>query len=147
LATYRQLGDRRSTAFGLHDLGRLHRHQGAPDAAAACYTEALTLLRDLRDRRGIVSSLRHLAHVARAQGRAERALRLAGAFEAQRHRTGAGSWSTRDRADTERMVAAARQRLGEAPAAAARAARRAMTLEQAVADALEEAPAPSAGPT
>jgi ABC-type branched-subunit amino acid transport system substrate-binding protein len=83
--------------------------------------------------------------VALAQGHAERALRLAGASEAQGHRTGASFWSTLDRADTERMVTAARRQLGAAAAEPTWAAGLAMNLEQAVAYALEAAPAPRAG--
>jgi hypothetical protein len=50
------------------------------------------------------------------------------------------------RAEVPGFLAQARQTLGAPAYAAAWAAGQAMPLEQAVADALEEAPAPSAGP-
>jgi hypothetical protein len=76
---------------------------------------------------------------AAARGQAERALRLAGAADALRE-TAALRPTTPEREALEQWLRPTRAALGAAEAEAARAAGRAMTLEQAVAYALADAP-------
>jgi predicted neutral ceramidase superfamily lipid hydrolase len=73
---------------------------------------------------------------ARGQGQPKRAAWLFGAAEALRETSGA-SIPPVDRADYDRILAAVRAQLDEQTFAAAWAEGRAMTLEQAIAYALE----------
>jgi hypothetical protein len=98
------------------------------------------LAREQADEQGLALGLAGLAAVAAAAGDSGRAVRLSGWTEARIGSTDPGDAA--DRAERDRHVAAARARLGEEPAAAAYTAGQAMTLEQAVAAALADAPAP-----
>ena len=92
--------------------------------------------------------LRDLARVAEAQGQPARAARLWSAAAAQ-HQAIVGRPLPADRGalrPSPRPPSALRARLGDAAFDAAWAAGQAMTLEQAVAYALEDAPAPPAPP-
>jgi predicted ATPase/class 3 adenylate cyclase len=159
LAVFRQLGDARGLGWSLCGLGWVAQHheaaapgrssteasrgtpadrrRGAAQPAAALFREALGVLRACGDRRGIAHSLAGLAAVAVAEGRPVPAARLLGAVEAALDALGS-SIQAEDRADCERAAAAARALLDDAAYAAARAAGEAMSLEQAVADALAE---------
>ena len=85
----------------------------------------------------MAASIEGLAGLAAAQGQAGRAARLFGAAEALRE-----SVSNRippsERAEYDHNIAAARAQLSEAAFAASWAGGRAMSLEQAVAYALDE---------
>src|SRR5262249_5227198 len=93
----------------------------------------------------IVEDLEGLAAVTVAQAQPERAARLFGAAERLREEIGA-CVPRAERADHERSVAAVRTALGEEAFAAAWAAARALSLEQAVAFALQEPGADVAAP-
>jgi hypothetical protein len=103
------------------------------------YREALTLGRAFGLRPVIAPALEGLAALAAAEGRHERALRLASAAAALRAAMGA-PLPPPARARHERILVRARQALDAETLAAAEAAGRAMTPEQAVADALGETP-------
>jgi predicted ATPase len=140
LALFRELGDTWGVGVLLNNLGRVARDRGDYRRAAALHTESLALRRDLGDKPGIAWCLEGLAAVACGEGRPERAAMLLGAAEALRDAIGAAI-PLAERAGHHRTLAAARAALDEHDFAMAWARGRAMTLDQAIARALEE-PAP-----
>jgi len=132
-------------------LGLVARRQGDRVAARSRYRESLALRRELGDRRGIAECLEGLAEEDRgtapcrdqtpSQGQPERAARLLGAAEALRTRIGAPLPPHR-RPEYETHRAALRVTLGEAAYTAAWSAGRALTWEEAVAEALGETALP-----
>jgi predicted ATPase/class 3 adenylate cyclase/Tfp pilus assembly protein PilF len=145
LATLRELGDRQGIANSLGFLGLLAQKQGDHRRARDLYQESLALFEDAGGRLGIAACLERLGDVAGAQGQPALAARLFGAAEALREAIGA-SLSPADRDEHERLVAPARTALGEEAFAAAWAAGRAMTLDEATTCALENSSAsPSQG--
>jgi hypothetical protein len=99
--------------------------------------EGLTTYRELGSKGGIAQLLEALSELALAEGKPERTARLCGAAEALRDILCLPLGPV-DRAEYERNVAAARAALGKEAFVAAWAEGRAMTLEQAVAYALNE---------
>jgi hypothetical protein len=87
----------------------------------------------------IAESLEGLARLAGDGGRMERAARLLGAAEAIRDALGAPLPPVR-RAEYEQCVAEARAALGEEALAAAWAQGKALSVDQAIADALDGGP-------
>ncbi len=137
LAIRRELGDRLFSAISLHSLGNVAREQGDYPVARAFLEESLAIRREVRDRGGIAESLAGFAALGAAQRQEERAARLWGAAEALREAIGAPlRQSERERYDAD--VSAARAVLGDAAFTAAWAEGRAMTMEPAIAQALEE---------
>ena len=132
----RGLGDRRGIGMSLNNLGEVAQQQGDYERAAALYMESLDLRRELGDKLFIASSLSNLGEVACDQGDCERAAQLFGAAEALRETIGS-PLPLAKRHEYERRVAAACDALGQESFAAAWAEGRAMTLEQAIAYALE----------
>jgi predicted ATPase/DNA-binding SARP family transcriptional activator len=126
----------RRGAWALRDLGLVAQAQADHRRAAQHFVESLMIRRDLQDIAGIAQCLTSLAEVAEALEQPALAARLWGATEALRASSGA-SLSLAERVRYERSVAAARAQIDEATFAAAWAAGRAMTLEQAVAYALK----------
>jgi hypothetical protein len=137
LALYRQDGDRRGTALCLQNLGGVARRRGEVVQAEALGREGLVLLRDLGNLRGCTEGLELLASIAGTAGQGERAARLLGAAAAQRETLGTPQ-PPQEQVEVEQAVAAARAALGEEAWAAAYAAGRALSREQAVAEALHE---------
>ena len=139
--TYRALGTKKGTADALTNLGNVVRDQGDYMVARSLYAESLTLYWELGDKWAITQFLEDLGVLAVAQSEPERALRLAAAAAVLREAISAPR-SPSDQTGLERMLEPARQALGEASSALAWAEGRALTLEQAIAYALEdEAPA------
>jgi tetratricopeptide (TPR) repeat protein len=136
LAACREIDFKRIACSALNNLGKVALHQGNWVSAYALFRESLTMKRDFGDRDGSTWSLEGLAGVAAAQGQAERAARLFGAAEAVREAIGAPA-PVPERVDYEGSKVAVRAALGEEAFAAAWAAGRALTWEQAVALALE----------
>jgi hypothetical protein len=125
----------------------VHVEQGNYDRAKTRLTESLTLFRDLRDRWAVSVGLEAVGVLATAQGQRAadprpggvHAARIFGAVEALRETLDAPLFPSYC-GHYQRGVAAARAQLDAATFAAAWAAGRAMSLEQAIAYALEEAP-------
>ena len=138
LAIKRELGDKRGIAVSLDGLGLVARHQGDYVAARSLHGESLAIFRELGYRWGVLAVLEGFVALAAAQGQPERALRLAGAAAALREAIGAPLPPTYQ-AELERHLETAQQALGEQASATALADGRAMTMEQAIAYALEEA--------
>jgi hypothetical protein len=125
-------------------LGTVALQEGDPARAAAQYAAGLRLCPPDPARRGGVMAPGGdvLGRAGRARARAPQgapaaAARLSGAADAQAPAGGA-RLAPDDRGTYERDLAAVRAALGEAAFAAARAEGHAMTLERAVAEALEE---------
>jgi hypothetical protein len=137
LAQFRDLDYTIGVGVTLIALARVAHTQGDSARAAQHFAQALALLRETPVSEVHHTAIEGLAGVAAAQGQPERAARLFGAAEALREAAGE-PLPPAYRAAYERDVAAARTQLDEATFAAARAAGRAMTLEQAIAYALNE---------
>jgi predicted ATPase/class 3 adenylate cyclase len=137
LALFRQLGERQGIALCLINLGWVARLRGEVAQAEGLQREGLALFRELGDPRRCAEGLEQLANTAGAAGQGHRAARLLGAAGALRETLGAPQ-PANEREDTEQAVAAARAALGEAAWTVAYAAGKALTLDEAVAEALEE---------
>ncbi|MGH2601604.1 MAG: ATP-binding protein, partial [Dehalococcoidia bacterium] len=96
-----------------------------------------SLYRDLQDRQGVASSLQGMASVAAADGEAARAATLCGAADALRTALGV-QLPAASRAKFDEALAVARAALGEDEFTAAWAAGQALSLEEAVAEALSD---------
>ncbi len=137
LAQFRDLDYTIGVGETLIVLGRVALAQGDSSWAAQHFAGGLALLRETPVREIHDAAIEGLAGVAAAQGQPERAARLFGAAEAQREAHGE-PLPPAYRAGYEHDVATARAQLDAATFAAAWAAGRAMTLEQAIAYALNE---------
>ena len=135
LAMNRASGDRQWEAISLGNLGDLDRTEGECDSACLRHREALAIRADLNDRWGIAQSIACLAQAACAAGRSRWAARLFGAAEAQREAIGAAI-APIEQQEYDRLVARAREDLGEEAFAALWAEGRGLTVEGAVAEAL-----------
>ena len=137
LALYRQEGRRVSIALALGNLGAVAWRRGELAEAEALEREALAMARDLGDMRRCAEELEQLARTAGAAGQGERAARLLGASAALREALGV-PLPAPDQTEVEQAVAAAREALGEGAWVAAFAAGQALSLEEAIAEALGE---------
>jgi predicted ATPase/class 3 adenylate cyclase len=142
LAIFRQLGDTWGITIALSGGGGLTEWSWATgdfERAEAAQAETLTLRRRMKEIRAICDCLDNFAIIALGQNQSKRAIRLGAAADRLREATGARRlpvvWRT-----VEQEHAVMRSRLSDADFAAAWAEGRAMTLEQAVAYALEAQP-------
>jgi non-specific serine/threonine protein kinase len=139
LALGRELGVTRGSASLLYYLGVVTYRQGEYGRAAALLTEGLLLSRDL-DARNLRALVEAIAWVAAARGQALRAARLAGGAEALWESLGVRvppDEQADHEADHEQAVQVMRAALGEEAFATAWAEGRALSLDQAMALALE----------
>jgi non-specific serine/threonine protein kinase len=137
LAEVRQTGDKVSMATSLANLGNIYTLQGNYPQAAAVHRESLLLRHIVGDQRGLSSSLTSLAELAVATGDYERAARLHGIAERLRQELNVPLTAVAEE-DMERDRAAMLAALGETATAAAWAEGKTMSLEQAIAYALED---------
>jgi predicted ATPase/transcriptional regulator with XRE-family HTH domain/Tfp pilus assembly protein PilF len=137
LALRRELADPRGIACSLVNLGRVLRRQGDLERARAALVEALELFRALAGSRDAAACLETMAEVFLEQGEHDRAAHLLAAAEALRLRIGAARLPV-ERPAHEEMVAAARCALGDGHFGAAWKAGAALSLEEAIAMALDE---------
>jgi predicted ATPase/DNA-binding XRE family transcriptional regulator len=126
----------RSILEAFEALGETALGQGNASLAAPHFTAALTEYRAFGDKKGLVWCLAGLAGVAALDEEPERAAQLWGAAEALRLSIGSRH-APASRATRERLVAEAREELGEAAFESAWARGQALTLEQAIELALE----------
>ena len=138
LATHRVRREQDAVGQCLWLMGVVALHQGDPARATGRLQEAVVLAQRLGNQDGLAYVLEGLAWASGAVGRGERAARLLGAAAAQRNALGQARWP-HFRNEVEAGVAAVRQALGEERWAAADAAGRALTVDEAVAEALGEA--------
>jgi non-specific serine/threonine protein kinase len=139
LSIQNALGDRPNAWWSLRLLGEIAAERGEYAVACSRYAEALLLAREMGDQVSSAAALLRLASLAAAEAHAERAVRLAGAAAALRETSGLPVPGS-DQSEQERQVEQARRALGEAAATAAWAEGQTMTLEEAVAYALEGTP-------
>ena len=139
LALGRELGSPRLVATTLANLGFLVAEQGNLDRARSLLTEALALSHAAGDKASLPEVIEGLAMVAALGGWAERAARLFGAAKALREEIDRPRVPT-DRARYERSVTAAQADLSAATFAWG--AGRALSLEEAVAEAMAPLPDP-----
>ncbi|HSH77755.1 MAG TPA: hypothetical protein VLA19_04390 [Herpetosiphonaceae bacterium] len=110
----------------------------------ALWQQALRRIREVGDLARLAACLEEAAHLAAAQGQAERTARLLAATAAQRERTG-GQRTRVERESYEGTLLAVRSGLDEATFAAAWVEGRTMPLEQAIAYVLEDEAAAGVG--
>ncbi len=137
---YREAGEGKGVAWMTRSLGYVAQQQGHLERAAALFAESLVESRDAGSaRRGSPVVLAAIAQVAAVRGEAERAARLFGVAEMVDHNLRVHLYA-HTAGLYEQGVAAARAQLGDEQFAALYAEGQAMTLEEAVAYALEEGP-------
>lgn len=138
LALNEEVGNAVGSAYARLALGQLARHEGDYATAGILLRQSLATLHNANAVWAINFALNAFAHLAVCQNQPERALRLAGAREMVCEVIGvheASFWHERD----QRLLEPAQQALDAQACAAAWAAGRGMTLEQAVTYAVEEA--------
>ena len=143
LAHFREAGDLHGIGTALGNLGTLTAKQGDFTQAAVCLRESLGLHRAMGSKVGIGIALEAVAGLEALQAHEPeamaRAARLCAAAEALHASLGSEAFAG-VRGDRERMVATLRTCLDEEAFAVTWAEGRAMTPEQAIAYALEDAP-------
>ena len=134
----RSIGAQENTAWLLYATGRLRLEQRALDRAAAHFVESAQLLHQLGSALGVAVNLAGLATVMVHGQRPAQAAGLLSLAEAQWALVGARGWqAAAEHAEFECTVAVVRAQLDAESFATAWATGRAMTLEQAVANALD----------
>ncbi len=113
--------------------------RGEVARARALLVESLALQRELENAGGVAEGLAGFAAVAAAEGQAERAARLLGAATAIWQGQGLPIWPA-EQAEHGRTLTRARTQLDEMTLAAAWDEGRTMTPEQAITEAIAEAP-------
>jgi tetratricopeptide (TPR) repeat protein len=137
LAISRELGDLDFLVHALGALGHLARDEGDYPGARSYYAESLALRHQAGYQMATAQSLEDLGSLAGRMQQPERAARLLGAAEAFCETLGAHP-PVAIAAEYDYAVAAGRAALGETGFAAVWSEGRAMSLDQAVADALGE---------
>jgi predicted ATPase/DNA-binding CsgD family transcriptional regulator len=137
LAVCQQTGEALRTCYNYVNLAYVAQHEGEHERALGLVRQALQLSRDRSDARDIASFLVTFAGSIAALGQLQRAARLIGASEAALERLGAFHQPS-DQPEIDRIIAAVRVQLDEATFQATWAEGHKMTLEGAVAYALEE---------
>jgi tetratricopeptide (TPR) repeat protein len=136
-AIWREHGEMNFLAYSLRRLGQLAKREGDYKKAVALCKESLTLNHELGDLRGMLACMAGFAAIAVAQGKFERAASLMAAVETQ-----LSSNRLRllflDKMEYERNLALLRAQLDEKNLNKFRAKGRGMSLDEAIAFALEE---------
>jgi predicted ATPase/class 3 adenylate cyclase len=132
----RELGDKLGIVYATANLGLVAYDQGDYSSARSLYEESLAATQELGDKYQIASLIEAFAALLVVKGEPERAARLYGGAEALREEAGI-PLAPSERPRYEREVAAARAKLDEERFKAAWAEGRKMTLEEAIAYALE----------
>src|SRR5207253_6963265 len=135
LALYRQAGDGHRAASVLGMLAVVVYEQGDSQRAAMIVAEALRLSPALGELRAAVSCIRAAVQVSIKRAPADTLARLLGALDVLFARLSV-PLSPRQQAGHDQAVVNVRAALGEEPFAAARAAGRSLTLDDARAEAL-----------
>ena len=137
LTLMQQAGDERNVAFMLHNLGQVAQRQGDYARGRELHVEALKIHLKSRPVRAVAFGLEMLAGVAGANGKPVKAARLLGAAEALRQSVGTPVEGTEMQFYT-RIISQVSSGLDKESFATEMLDGHAMTLEQAVAYALEE---------
>jgi predicted ATPase/class 3 adenylate cyclase len=135
LAEARAQSNESLVALQLEQLAVFAAHDGNIDGALSMLKESLQISRDLGDRSAIADTLGYFAAVLVVAGRAEEAARLLAGAEALHEEFGSsGAWPEKE---NEEALGLIRAQLDEAPFSQAWAQGRALTLDEAVALALD----------
>ncbi len=137
LAVCQQTGEALRTCYNYVNLAYIAQHEGDHEYALRLVRQALQLSRNRKYARDIASFLVTFAGSIAALGQLQRAARLIGASEAALEHMGAFHQPS-DQPEIDRIIADVSAQLDEAAFESAWAEGRQMTLEQAVAEALEE---------
>jgi predicted ATPase/transcriptional regulator with XRE-family HTH domain len=134
----RRLDHNRHLAWALNNLGDVVLYHGNTEQAHALFTESLALFQAFDQLGGIIQCLLGLAGVASATGQGQRAARWCGTAEAllESFDSSIEEQPLDDRVHYDRTIAAIRAQLDEATFAAAWAAGRALTMDEAIAEAM-----------
>jgi non-specific serine/threonine protein kinase len=141
LSLSQEIGNSWASGRRLVRLGLIVHAQGNLAQGVALIKEGLVICRQAGDKSGIACALAGLGSVARVDGELVRAIRVMGSLAAFCEATGATLWLTH-RQEHERNVALAREQMDAVMFDATWAEGLALTLEQAIAYAME-APAAS----
>jgi predicted ATPase/transcriptional regulator with XRE-family HTH domain len=133
---FRELGDSYFQSVCLYGIGELQTKQGQWEDGLAALRESLTLSRELDSKYEISAALMYLAETAQRLGQPAHAVRLYCA--ARNVYRSIGAWQQEDDRKLEEYLAVCRGSLGESAFEAAVEEGRAMTMEQAIAYALED---------
>lgn len=140
LAAARATGDRIAAHQALLNLGSLALEQGNHDLAAEHLSEGLSLAAEVRDILNAAYFVKALGQVAALRGRSSPAVRLLAAAETAFRATGSRPYRyLPDEVLQGRLLAATREELGEVAFEEEWKRGLAMTLERAIAEALEVA--------
>jgi predicted ATPase/DNA-binding CsgD family transcriptional regulator len=137
LAVCRQTGESLRTCYNLVNLAYVAQHEGEHERALNLVRQALQITRETNDSRDIASFLVTFAGSIAALGQLRRAARLLGASEAALERMGAFHQPT-DKPEIDRIITEVREQLDQETFQDTWAEGQEMSLEQAVANALEE---------
>jgi predicted ATPase/DNA-binding XRE family transcriptional regulator len=141
----RDMGLKRLTAEALNSLAAVALAEDEPGQAAACLRECLELLSLTDNKEEIAATLETAAQAGIVRGSPERAARLHGAAAGLRERIGAPI-PPAERDSVDRVVSDIRTAMGHERLAAAEAAGRRLTQEQAITEALAMAEDLAQGP-
>ncbi len=133
---YQEIGDKWGLAVSLNNLGLAALREGDYRRAARLYQEGVALFGQEGEKFYATRCLEELAWVRSMQNEYGQAMRLFGAAEAQRETLGV-SMPPNERAEHDRNLDDARAQLGEEQFSAAWVVGQAMSMEQAIAYALE----------
>jgi predicted ATPase/class 3 adenylate cyclase/Tfp pilus assembly protein PilF len=143
LRVHRELKHVPTISHALYNLGRLALYEGKTEEALGLHRQSLCIRQELGDRNCIAASLEAFAALAAgapttgAAGQPDRAARLLGAAETLRATIVQRRFPDEQR-EYERQVTSVRERLGDDAFDTAYAAGQAMSLDEAIAFALEE---------
>jgi predicted ATPase/DNA-binding CsgD family transcriptional regulator len=137
LAVSQQTGETRRIVFMYNNLTFIALHEGEAGRARDLGRQGLQLARSMNNRLQLATVLALLAGAIGALGRPQQAARLLGASERALERLGAFH-QPNDKREIDGMIAAVSAQLDEPTFQAALAQGRELTLEQAVAQALDE---------
>jgi predicted ATPase/DNA-binding SARP family transcriptional activator len=137
LEAFETVGDQYYIAPCYANIGQVHQYLGRCVEASACFRQALQLSLRLRDNKGLAHGLEKLAAVRAQQGDLAAAARVLAAAEAFRESI-CCPIEPFDLPDLERAAAHIAGGLEAEALAAARAQGRLMSLDEAIAEALEE---------
>jgi predicted ATPase/DNA-binding CsgD family transcriptional regulator len=143
LIVLKQTGERRRIVFMYYNLAFIALHQGEAERARGLARQALDLARVMNNRLEVAKALEILAGSLGVLGQLQLSARLFGTSEMALERLGAFH-APNDQPEFEAMIAAVCAQLDEATFQAAWAAGRALTLEQATEQAIDEREIPMA---
>ncbi|HEY0606505.1 MAG TPA: tetratricopeptide repeat protein [Herpetosiphonaceae bacterium] len=136
LALLREVGDIDGVASSLTNLGLVSCMQGNAATAGTYFAQSLVMYQELGRKQGIGLCLVGIAGVAGACGRPDLAVRLSGATTMLLDAIGV-QLDRIDRANYERILAAAQEQLSPVQFATAWAEGQMLTLDQAIAEAMD----------